>query len=161
MARTYIISRRTGSGGTAQLEGELRWFVASVPGGKGDLELAVLDGVFQKPVPLKNRDWELFDYSVGAASGLAKGFGWNGAATFVTPFLARIADEFFDTYSIGSATPAEWTGCAGWSEAPIIGAGYVRHVAEEQFESYPDGAAIAADLTGGTGWSGTPLIIAS
>lgn len=158
-AKTIIITRRSRSGGgTSLLKGEHRWGVASVMGGRADLELVVVDGVFHPPAPKPARDWDLFSYPLGAVTVLAGGFNWGGGGVVHQPFASRVADETFDSYAVGPVASGQLNAGSGWSAAAEVGTAYARHAAGEDFESYASGPASPGALTGGYGWAGAPII---
>lgn len=158
--RMIIINHRGGSGNASDGVGNFTGFVSSVDGAKPDLSFSVVNGVAQAPVPKLNRDWEFFDYALGAIGTLSAGYGWNGAAAFPTPFATRASDDFFDSYASGAVLGADLNGGSGWTGAPVLSDVFVQRVGEEQFETYADGGVTGPDLSGGSGWVGAPVIAA-
>jgi hypothetical protein len=78
--RTLIVSRRGGGGGASGGSGgDFVFFAAPVAGGQALLEIAVVKGAVQPAVLPLAYSFEAFDYAPGVASGLAGGFGWDGA----------------------------------------------------------------------------------
>jgi hypothetical protein len=120
--RTVILSRRGGSAPAVESGINLTAFVASVPGGKADLSFALVNGVAQALVPQPNRNWELFDYAVGAFGPGNGGFGWADAALMATPHIGRAGLDTFETYTVGAVTGADLNAGSGWADAPLIAA---------------------------------------
>lgn len=149
--RTVIVSRR--GGGSASF-GDQTFYVASVPGGKTDLELSFIGGVPQSLTATGGRSLELFNYALGTAGAFNAGFGWDGAGLLVAPYLRRVSEEMFETYDLGAITESALTGGLGWNGTAALLTPYVRVAGEESFESYDLGGTSEAALTGGTGWNG-------
>lgn len=149
--RTVIVSRR--GGGSASF-GDETFYVASVPGGKADLELSFVGGVPQSLTATGGRSLELFNYALGTAGALNLGYGWDGAGLLVAPYLRRVSEETFESYDLGAITESALTGGLGWNGTAALPTPYVRVAGEESFESYDVGGISEAALTGGTGWNG-------
>ena len=113
--RTVIIARRgstaAGDGGI----GDQTFYVASVPGGKADLELSFVGGVAQSLTATGGRSVEPFSYAQGPVTAFNAGFGWDGAGELVTPYLRRVGEETFETYDLGSISEGDLTDGAGWN----------------------------------------------
>jgi hypothetical protein len=154
-----IISRR---GGVAASEsggfGDQTIYVASVPGGKADLELSFVGGVAQSLTITVGRSLELFNYALGPSGAFAGGFGWDGAGALVLPHLRQVAEESFETYDLGGFGEAALTDGTGWNGAAALATPYVRVAGEENFETYDLGAINESALTAGTGWNGSAAL---
>ena len=121
MARTIVIMHRRGGAASNEVTGaSFTARMASVFNGKGDLLVTVVNGVVQAVTPKPNRDWELFDYTLGEFAAVTGGFGWGGTPALPQMFRAPVGTEYFDTYAVGPAT--DLTGGTGWAEAPLIAA---------------------------------------
>jgi len=95
--------------------GDQTFYVASVPGGKADLELNFVAGVAQSLTATGGRSLELFAYATGAAPAFTAGYGWNGAGALITPHVRRVGVETFETYAAGSIGGSGLTDGTGWN----------------------------------------------
>lgn len=160
MPRTVIISRRGGANASAPVGGLVDGtvYVASVSGGKADLELSFVGGVAQSLTITAGRSLELFDYALGAAGTFTGGFGWDGAGVLVLPYLRLVCEENFETYGLGDVGESALTDGTGWNGAAALATPYVRTVGEETFETYDLGSISESALTDGTGWNGSAAL---
>ena len=156
-SRVIMISRRGGSSSSADA-GNFVGYLASVPGGRADLRVVIANGMVQPASPKPNRDWEFFDYVLGALTLGNGGYGWNGAVSLPVPYLSRVGLENFDAYAVGAAP--DLGGGSGWSTSALLGTPYLGRAGVEKFDTYANGTVTGADLNGGSGWAGTPLITA-
>jgi hypothetical protein len=116
-----LISRRGSSTAAAQtVIADQTFYVASVLGGKPDLELSFVSGVPQSITPPANRSLEVFSYSVGALPTLNGGYGWNGNGAVVIPYFRLVSEEAFETYNEGGISGAAITGGTGWNGAAAL-----------------------------------------
>ena len=116
MPRTVMVSRRGGAAATdGGGFGDQTFYVASVPGGKTDLQLSFVGGVAQSLTATGGRSLELFNYSLGPAVAFNLGYGWNGAGALVTPYLRRVGEETFESYDLGAISESALTGGTGWN----------------------------------------------
>jgi hypothetical protein len=157
--RTVIVSRR-GGGGSAGTGGDFVFFGALVTGGKGLLEIAVVKGVAQTPVIAGSHSFEAFDYALGLASGLAGGFGWNGAAAMPGPFVGQVGNESFESYADGAIAEAALTAGSGWNGGAALPQPDAHLESTEDFESYAEGVASGVMMTAGSGWNGDTALFA-
>jgi hypothetical protein len=160
LPRTVIISRR---GGAATSEsgsslGDQTIYVASVPGGKADLEMSFVGGVAHSLTITVGRSLELFNYALGPSGAFNGDFGWDGAGLLVAPYLRQVAEENFETYALGGFGEAALTDGTGWNGAAALSTPYVRVAGEETFETYDLGAISESALTAGTGWNGSAAL---
>ena len=162
ITRTVILGSRRGSAGTSDSGGfgDQTFYVASVPGGKTDLELSFVGGVAQSLTATGGRSLELGNYALGPAGAFNGGFGWNGAGALVAPYLRRVSDETFEAYAVGSISEGSLTGGNGWNGASALPTPYVRRVGEETFETYDLGGISESALTSGPGWNGGAALFA-
>lgn len=154
--RTLIVSRRGGgSAGSQSGAGDYSFYAAAVPGGKGILQVAVVGGKQSAPVIVPMFSVEPFeDYPAGALPLLVGGFGWNAGGLVISPFVAIVGQETFETYAIGVVAEADLIDGSGWDGGAALPQTYARHVGVEDFESYAGGVTSGPALTGGSGWSG-------
>ena len=114
--RTVIVSRRGGASASESSGfSDETFYVASVPGGKADLELSFVGGVAQPLTITAGRSLELCNYALGPAVAFNAGFGWNGAGGLVTPYVRRVGEETFETYDLGAISESALTGGTGWN----------------------------------------------
>lgn len=119
--RTVIVSRR--GGGVASDSGSFgdqTFYVASVPGGKADLELSFGNGVAQALTAAGPRSLELFAYAPGPASGFNRGFGWDGAGVVAAAHVRRVGTDTFETYALGGISEGALTGGSDWNGAAAL-----------------------------------------
>lgn len=154
--RTLIVSRRGGAGSASSQSaaGDYSFYAAAVPGGKGILQIAIVNGQQQAPVIVPMFSLELFDYSVGALPLLVGGFGWDAGGLVISPFTTVVGQETFESYAIGAVTEADLIDGTGWNGGAALPQPYVRNVGVEDFESYAAGVTSGSALTAGSGWSG-------
>ena len=160
--RTVIMAGRRGGGDTtpaAAAGGDQTYYVASVRGGRNDLELSIVGGVAQAPVMASGHILELLTYPVGLAPKLDAGFGWNGSALVATPYVRRAGQETFETYGLGAISGNAISAGTGWNGNGGLSIPYVRPVAGDTFETYALGGIGGSGLTDGTGWNGSAALI--
>ena len=160
--RTVIMSGRRGGGDTtpaAAAGGDQTYYVASVRGGRNDLELSIVGGVAQAPVMASGHILELLTYPVGLAPKLDAGYGWNGSALVATPYVRRAGQETFETYGLGSISGNAISAGTGWNGNAGLSTPYVRPAAGDTFETYALGGIGGSGLTDGTGWNGSAALI--
>ncbi|MBI1178461.1 hypothetical protein GC207_13585 [bacterium] len=157
--RTLIVSRRGGGSATSQggvgVSGDYSFYAAAVPGGKGILQIAIVNGRQQTPVIVPMFSIETFDdYAPGPAPLLVAGFGWNAGGLVKVPFVVIVGEETFESYDEGPVNETALVDGAGWDGGAALPQPYAQHVGIEDFESYAEGVASGPVLTGGTGWNG-------
>jgi hypothetical protein len=158
-ARTVILSRRGGGGASGGGSGgDFVFFAAAVAGGQALLEIAVVKGAVQMAVLPAAYSFEAFDYALGVASGLAGGFGWDGAAALPAPFIRLAGEEGFESYAEGEIGEGALTGGTGWDGGAALPQPDAHLIGTEDFESYGLGAANGSAMTGGSGWNGDTAI---
>ena len=157
ITRTVILGSWRGSAPVSESGGgfgDQTIYVASVPGGRADLELSFVGGVAQSLTATGGRSLELGNYALGPAGAFNAGFGWNGAGALVSPYLRRVSEETLEAYAVGSISEGSLTGGNGWNGASALPTPYVRRVGEETFETYDLGGISESALTTGIGWNG-------
>ncbi|MBI5385010.1 MAG: hypothetical protein HZA90_10030 [Verrucomicrobia bacterium] len=113
-----IVSRRPAGGSASGGSGTVvLGYLASVPNGKADLQLAFSNGAPSLAPAMTGRGLELFDYAEGAApTAMDGGYGWAaGGGLLLAPHARRVGDEPFETYQAGPITGPEMTGGTGWA----------------------------------------------
>jgi len=118
VTRTVILGSRRASVPVTETStgiGDQTFYVASVPGGKADLELSFVAGVAQSLTATGGRSLELFAYTPGPATAFTAGYGWNGAGALITPHVRRVGVETFETYAAGSISGSGLTDGTGWN----------------------------------------------
>lgn len=117
LPRTVIVSRRGGvtASESGAAFGDQTFYVASVPGGKADLQLSFVGGAPQSLTATGGRSLELFNYALGDSGAFSGGFGWNGAGALVTPYVRRVCEVTFETYDLGVISESALTGGTGWN----------------------------------------------
>ncbi|HSH14819.1 MAG TPA: hypothetical protein VLD18_02220, partial [Verrucomicrobiae bacterium] len=139
--------------------GDFVFFAAAVAGGQALLEIAVVKGAVQPAVIPLAYCFEAFDYAPGVATGLAGGFGWEGAAALPPPFARLVGEESFESYAEGEIDESALTGGSGWDGGAALPQPDARLESVEDFESYGLGAANGSTMTGGSGWNGDTAIV--
>jgi hypothetical protein len=157
-ARTLIVSRRGSGASSGGVGGDFVFFAAPVAGGQALLEIAVVKGAVQATVIPAAYSFEAFDYAPGVASGLAGGFGWDGAAALPAPFIRQVGEEGFESYAEGAIAESALTAGTGWDGGAVLPQPDAHLESVEDFESYAEGAASGAAMTGGSGWDGDTAI---
>ncbi|HSH17413.1 MAG TPA: hypothetical protein VLD18_15345 [Verrucomicrobiae bacterium] len=157
-ARTVIVSRRGVGSATSQGGGDFVFFAAAVAGGQALLEIAVVKGAVQPALIPAPYSFEAFDYALGVASGLAGGFGWDGAAALPAPFIRLAGEEGFESYAEGAIAESALTAGTGWDGGAALPQPDAHLESVEDFESYGLGAANGSAMTGGSGWNGDTAI---
>ncbi|MBI5388203.1 MAG: hypothetical protein HZA90_26360 [Verrucomicrobia bacterium] len=120
---TMIVSRRRGSGSDSGGGGTVvLGYVASVPNGKADLQLAFSNGAPSLAPAMTGRGLELFDYAEGAApAAMDGGYGWAaGGGLLLAPHARRVGEEPFENYQEGAITGPAMTGGTGWAGAAAL-----------------------------------------
>ena len=156
-----VFSRRgtTSSTGVGDnVGGSQTYYVSSVLGGKGDLEIAVVGGIAQPPTMAAGRSLETFSYLMGPVPVMDAAYGWDGNGEVATPFAQKVSEEWFETYPLGIVAEAGMSGGTGWNGNGSISSLYVQQVGEEQFETYALGNITGPGMSDGTGWNGSPVI---
>jgi hypothetical protein len=157
-ARTLIVSRRGGGASSNGSGGDFVFFAAPVAGGQALLEIAVVKGAVQPAVLPLAYSFEAFDYALGVATGLAGGFGWDGAAALPAPFIRLVGEEGFESYAEGEVSESALTAGTGWNGGAGLPQPDAHLESVEDFESYGIGAANGSTMTDGSGWSGDTVI---
>ena len=159
--RTVIVSGRRGGGETlpAAAGVDQTYFVASVRGGRCDLDVPILGGIAQAPVMASGRSLEVFPYAVGLVPALDAGFGWNGHGVVAPPYVQRAGQETFETYGLGGISGNAISAGTGWNGSGGLSIPYLRPVAGDTFETYALGGVGGSGLTDGTGWNGSAALI--
>src|SRR5436190_166301 len=118
-----VFSRRGTASSSADAEtGSVSqtYYVSSVLGGKGDLEIPFVAGVAQPPMMAMGRSLEIFSYLIGPVPIMDTGYGWNGNGEVAIPFAHQVSEERFETYALGNITGPGMSDGTGWNGSPLI-----------------------------------------
>jgi len=119
--RTVIISRRGRGASTNEgAGGDGVYYVASVFGGKCDLQMSLEGGVIQPLQPLPGRILDAMEYAVGALPALSGGFGWEGDGVVSVPFAQLASQDAFDAYNLGGVAEGGLAEGSGWNGSAVL-----------------------------------------
>ena len=162
VTQRIFIAHRGGAAASAGSGGgvDAVCYVASVRGGRADLELSIVGGVLQALGPTPGHVLEALRYALGDLTTPNGGFGWNASGTVATPFAQLASQQTFEAGALGGVGEAGLVDGSGWVGVGTVSVPYVRLSADEAFEVYPVGGVAEGALTAGSGWNGAAALFA-